>query len=222
MSESQAIRTAVVTGGHNYQVVEFRRLFRELAGIDAYVQHIEDFSWSSEAERDSYDAVVFYFMPTEPPTDDEAPYHGGKPKTAWEHLGETKQGLVLLHHGVLAYPGWSTWKEIAGIEFIKEQFDYHHDESVSVEIADPDHPITTGLLPWTMTDETYEMQEPDEDCRVLLTTNHPKSMRSLAWTRAYRNARVFCYVAGHDNQTWVDESFRTVLRRGIQWAARRM
>jgi type 1 glutamine amidotransferase len=33
---------------------------------------------------------------------------------------------------------------------------------------------------------------------------------------------VFCFAAGHDNQTWIDESFRTVLRRGIQWAARRL
>jgi type 1 glutamine amidotransferase len=55
--------------------------------------------------------------------------------------------------------------------------------------------------------------------RVLLTVDHPKSARTLAWTRTYRDARVFAFQLGHDNQAWVNESFREVLGRGIGWAA---
>ena len=55
--------------------------------------------------------------------------------------------------------------------------------------------------------------------RVLLTYDHPRSMRTIAWTREFRQSRVFCYQAGHDNATWPDPSFREVLRRGIRWSA---
>lgn len=219
-TESSQIKTAVVTGGHSYQVVEFRRLFRALEGIDAYVQHIEDFASSAEEARDSYDVIVFYFMPLGAPSDEDNPWYAGNPRTALAHLGTTEQGLVILHHAILAYPDWPVWRTIAGIE--KREFDYHHDQEVTLDIADADHPITWGLTRWKMVDETYEMNEPDPDSHVLLTTDHAKSMKSFAWTRTYRNARVFSFAAGHDNQTWTNRQFRTVLTRGIHWAAGRL
>jgi type 1 glutamine amidotransferase len=72
-----------------------------------------------------------------------------------------------------------------------------------------------------MVDETYDMPEAGEGCEVLLTTAHPKSVRTLAWTRQYGNSKVFCYQSGHDNAAWSDESFRQVLSRGILWTAGR-
>jgi type 1 glutamine amidotransferase len=66
------------------------------------------------------------------------------------------------------------------------------------------------------------MDDAGEDAEALLTTDHPQSMRTLAWTRAYRSARVFCFASGHDNQTWANPSFREALARGMRWAARRI
>ena len=63
------VRTAVVTGGHSYDVVNFQRLFRGLDGIEPYVQHMDDFASSDEDVRDSYDTVVFYTMLTDGPSD---------------------------------------------------------------------------------------------------------------------------------------------------------
>ena len=38
----------------------------------------------------------------------------------------------------------------------------------------------------------------------------------------FRNARVFCLQPGHNNDSFADPSVRTVLSRGIQWAAGRL
>jgi type 1 glutamine amidotransferase len=89
-------------------------------------------------------------------------------------------------------------------------------------VADPDHPITQGVADWGMVDETYDMAEPGPGCCVLLTTDHPRSMKALAWTRERGGSRVFCLQCGHDGRAWAHESFRTVLRRGVLWAARRI
>ena len=61
------IKIAVVTGGHPFDVIGFSDLFRALDGVQAYIQHIDDFAVASEEIRDSYDVVLFYsFMQPEP------------------------------------------------------------------------------------------------------------------------------------------------------------
>jgi uncharacterized protein len=218
--QNTPLKVAVVTGGHAYDVPNFQRLFRELPGIDAYVQHMDDFACSPEDVRDGYDVVVFYIMLTSGPTDEGLPWYAGKPLAALSHLGATGQGIVLLHHAILAYPQWPVWTEISGLAE-RGIFGFDHDQTLDICVADPQHPIVAGVSDWRMVDETYSMPDVTADSHVLLTTDHPKSMKVLGWTRTYRNSRVFCFQSGHDNQTWPDANFRRVLTQGVVWAAGR-
>jgi type 1 glutamine amidotransferase len=161
--------------------------------------------------------VLFYTMLMNGPTDEGLPWYAGRPKTAMEHLGATRQGIVVLHHAILAYPQWQTWNEITGIQ--DRRFGYHIGQSVTSRVVNPGHPITRGVADWTMVDETYTMADTGPGSEVLLTYEHPRSMRTIAWTRRHRQSRVFCYQAGHDNLTWVDTGFRGILSRGLLWAA---
>ena len=215
---SKPIKTAVITGGHAFDVVNFHTLFRSLDGIDAYVQHLDDFAVAPQAVRDSYDVVLFYIMMRDTPTDEGLPWYAGKPRTALERLGELGQGIVVLHHAILAYPEWPLWNAVVGIQ--DRQFGFYMDQSLTLNVADDQHPITRGLHDWKMSDETYTMAGAGDGSAVLLTIDHPKSMRTIAWTRVYKKSRVFCFQSGHDNSAYTDPNFRTVLSRGISWAAR--
>jgi type 1 glutamine amidotransferase len=210
----EIIRTAVVTGKHTYEVPPFVNLFRSIPEIDFYPQHMEDFVGDRGGFRQTYDVIVFYnFHQT---TDEEK-----NMKAALETLGETEQGILVLHHAVLAFRQWDFWSDLVGIETRGRGYD--HDQTIEVEIANPAHPITQGLNPWTMVDETYSINDatgPDND--ILLTTQHPLSMRTLAWTRQFRQARVFCYQSGHNHAAFTDPNFRTVIQRGILWLAHRI
>jgi type 1 glutamine amidotransferase len=214
------VTTAVVTGGHSYDVINFRRLFHGLDGVDAHVQHMDDFATSSEEVRDSYDVVVFYHMLMEGPRNKGLPGYAGKPKAVLEHLGETEQGIFVLHHALLAYPRWREWDEIVGMD--DRSFGAHAGKSLHVKIADATHPITSDLSDWDMIDETYTMAEPAADNNVLLTVKHPKSMEAIAWSRGYKSSRVFCFQSGHDNQTWAEAGFQEILHRGILWCGKRL
>ena len=103
--------------------------------------------------------------------------------------------------------------------FTPDDTGLNSDAGDSLTIVNPNHPITQGLKDWDMIDETYTINEPGEGCEILLTVDHPKSMRGVGWTRQYKNARVFCLASGHDNQTFANEHFRTVVARGIRWLA---
>jgi type 1 glutamine amidotransferase len=117
----------------------------------------------------------------------------------------------------MAFPRWELWGDLAGLE--DRTFTAHKGQTVRVEVAGRAHPITQGLSAWEMVDETYEMAAMPRDAEILLATDHPLSMKAIAWTRQYGRARVFCYQSGHDGQAYADPSFRTVLARGMRWVA---
>jgi len=214
------VKTAVVTGRHPADMRGFTRLFRALDGVDAYIQHMEDFSADVGGVRDWYDAVVFYNMHGGSPAGD-GPWYESRTRQAMEQLGVTEQGVVLLHHGILAFPQWDVWAKLAGIPD-RGLSAYAHGRRLRIHVAAADHPITAGLRDWEMIDETYDMASAGDDNEILLTTDHPECMRTLAWTRTFGKARVFCLQSGHDDQTFVDPNFREVLRRGILWSAGRL
>lgn len=214
----QPLKLAVVTGGHSYDVPRFHDLFRSLApGIDAYIQHLDDWCSTPQPVRRSYDVVLFYTMMNPTPVDEGLPWYAGRQLTALSELGETSQGILVLHHALLSYPQWPLWDELTGLT--DRSFSFFHGQSVTSRIVAPTHPIVAGLADWTMVDETYTMADPGDGSELLLTYDHPQSMHAIAWTRTFRQARVFCYQAGHDNVTWVEPCFREVLARGIAWAA---
>jgi len=214
------VRLAVVTGGHSFDVPAFHELFRHMEEISAYIQSMDDFASSTREIRRHYDAILFYTMLQKGPVDEGLPWYAGTPLTTLSDLGAAQQGLVVLHHALLAYPEWPVWDALTGISC--RSFEYHLDQTVRSDIARGDHPITQGLDSWVKVDETYEMPEPGEDSEILLTCDHLKSMNAIAWTRRYGKARVFCYQGGHDSQAYSHRNFQEVLRRGILWSAGRL
>ena len=215
--DSRDVTVALITGGHAFDVPAFHRLFRTLDGIDAYPQDLENWAHGA-AVRDRYDVLCFYNMHRHVPSPDKP---ADRPLAeALDALGRTPQGILVLHHALLAWLDWPFWSDLVGIP--DRAFTYHDAQHLAVHVEDPDHPITAGLADWQMVDETYRMADAGPDCRVLLSVDHPRSMRSIAWIRTHGRARVFCLESGHDAQTYRDPNFRHVLRQGLLWCARRI
>ncbi len=200
---------AVVTGEHGFQKKEFDAVFQSMDGIQFVREDLDVFV--DDLRQAEYDTVVFYNFHRPYPTEAQAEAILG--------LTERGQGLAILHHAILAFPEWDAYSEICGI--LDRDFGYHPRQMLQVQIADTTHPITTGMTPWEMGDETYTMESAEEGSQLLLTVEHPKSMNVLGWAREYGNSRIFCLQSGHDNVTFSNPNFREVLKRGIQWAAKR-
>lgn len=218
LPQTERITAAVITGDHAFDVPGFHHLWRSLADeVTCYIQHQDNFIADVGKVRDEYDVLLFYNMPLD--IADDGTGDASKAKPVLEQLGTSGQGIFLLHHALVAYKDWSFWSDLVGIR--DRHIDYFHDEVVSVRVVDPDHPITQGMAGWQMVDETYVMADPEESV-PLLQVEHPRSMKTIAWTRHFRDSRVFCFQSGHDNQTYVDPNFRRVVLRGIQWCAGRI
>lgn len=214
----KAIQLAIVTGQHPFEVQEFQRMLNSFDGIESFPQNMEFFVNSERETRQSYDVILFYNFHRQTPGITGKGFDLAMKQTL-EELGETPQGILILHHAILAFPDWGLWSELTGIR--RRSHSNLANQTVRAEVVNHSHPVTAGMQDWEMVDETYVMNNPSLECTPLLVTRHPLSMRVLAWTKTYRQARVLCYQSGHDHKAYQNPSYRQFLRQGIYWLAGR-
>ena len=112
---SDLIKTAVVTGGHAFDVPRFHDMWRCMPAVDPYFQDIENFAADSGNVRTWYDVILFYHYNMPKGGLDEGTGSSGRIVQMIEQLGDTRQGIVVLHHAVVAYPRSSGWSEVVGV-----------------------------------------------------------------------------------------------------------
>ena len=223
LSQKGKISVAVITGGHNYDVPGFRDMFERMPGIDYFLQELDNWAIDDGGVWDRYDVHLFYNM-------HQGGIYSTRPREAQsdanekivrclERLGETGQGILLLHHAILAFPEIETWSKICNIRD-RSLRGYDYDIDVASRVVDHDHPITRDHESWTMIDEVYLMDDAGEGSEVLLTADQPNSMKCVGWTHEYKKSRVFCYQSGHNNYAYTDATYQSILLRGIKWVAR--
>lgn len=213
---SNKLKVAVLVECHPFDIVNFQKMLWSFEDCDCFVQAFDLFA-QDEVNQESYDVVLYYNMSL-PKLAEENPVR----KYLEEKLGNTKQGIILLHHALLSFPKWDLWTKVSGVKVRCEDgvFQYHQNETVNEHIMDASHPITEGIKDFTLVDETYIIGEPDEEGnKILVTTNNAQSIKNIAWTRTYKNSRVFCYASGHDNKAYENETFRKLIHNAILWAS---
>lgn len=152
----------------------------------------------------------------------------------------TGAGLAGWHGGIAdSYRGSSDYLQLIGGQFAthpsKHPDEVRGDESDNyltycVEMTDlgREHEITRGLEDFSLHTEQYWVLH-DDLIDVLATTTHPvqphhpwhRPITSPAvWTRDWGQGRVFVATPGHDPDILRDDNVRTIIERGMLWAAR--
>ncbi|MCL2378049.1 MAG: ThuA domain-containing protein [Defluviitaleaceae bacterium] len=213
------LQVAVIVEDHPYDVIGFQKMLDSFTDCDCYVQPYDLFVRDEDDNNSKYDTVLYYNMMWNSPPEDS-------PVTKYmnQELGHTKQGIILLHHALISFQGCELFTQVCGLRNRggDGSFKYTPNQSVNQIILRGAHPITEGVPDFTLTDETYILGEPEEPGNtILITTDNETSIKNLAWVRQYKNSKVFCYAAGHDNRAYANSSFRKVLHNAIIFTAGR-
>jgi uncharacterized protein len=223
--DQHKIRVLVITGGHDYEVPQFNAMFDSIPDIvTTNMTYPEVAAELQPALADKFDVVVFYDMWVAGITPPQ--------QEAFVELLDRGIGVVALHHTLAAHKDWPEYEKIIGGKYHVEDRQvegkvvphstYDHDQDIKVEIAAQDHPITRGLHDFEIRDETYAGYDSDPQATVLLTTEHPKSDRELAWAKTYRNSRVVYIQLGHDHFAYEHPTYRQLIARSLRWTAGRV
>ena len=94
----------------------------------------------------------------------------------------------------------------------------------TVNVTDPNHPITEGLSDFGATDELYYLKHnPDASHHLMHAYDETKDeTHVMAFHHTYGEGRVFYFALGHDMAVLENPSFQTVIRRGALWAGNRL
>lgn len=220
-AEIKPLRVLLTYGGHGFQQPEFFAMWDALPGL-AYTkcELPKDADVLKPGLEKQYDVIVMYDM-----------VKGFTPEQQKDYVAllNTGIGIVATHHSLGAHDGWPEYAKIIGGKYVhkpgiiegKERpaSNFAHGQDIAVTIADKEHPITKGLADFTIHDETYGKCYVSPNAHVLLTTDHPKCTREIAWTTQYGRSRVCYLMFGHDNQAWANPNYQALLQRAIRWSA---
>ena len=82
------------------------------------------------------------------------------------------------------------------------------------------HEITRNVREFSIRDEMYFVRVDSAQTTVLMESYSPDyGSSAAAWAHQAGRGRVFCFTPGHRDEVLSDPAYRTVLGRGLRWAA---
>ena len=219
---AEKVKVVILVGGHGYDQRGFETLWNGLDGLTWEVWKGAPYTVFDDICQFKYDAIVMYNLSS------------GMTETQKKNflaLLDKGVGLVVWHHALANCQDWPEFEKIAGGKFWLAPGQRNGVQvprsgtgfgKVKMSIADMKHPITKGMTGFEVEDEPYNAQTFCDGIQVLVTGDHPRSDKQIAWVHSYAKARVFGYQSGHDAKAWTNDGFRKLLNRGILWVAGRL
>jgi uncharacterized protein len=154
---------------------------------------------------------------------------------------EAGTGLAGWHGGIAdSYRASADYLQLIGGQFAHhaaamppeeragEQSDNYVPHRIEITSAGAEHPITEGIEDFDLTTEQYWVLT-DDYLDVLATTTtavrpwgawHRPITCPAIWTRQWGRGRIFVSTPGHRVEVLQDPHVRTIIERGLLWAAR--
>jgi len=168
------------------------------------ITYTENLGDLNAATLDKYDGLILYA--------DQDKIEPAQEKALLDYVASGK-GFIGLHCASYCFLNSSKY-----IELIGAQFKYHSVGNFRTRVVEADHPIMKGFGEFETRDETYVHTKPSQDCTVLLVHREGERDEPWTWVRTHGKGRVFYTAYGHDNRTWGNPAFQSLLERGIRWA----
>lgn len=220
--QAKPVKVVILVGGHGYDKKTFPKAWGGHEDIKCEVWKGKPYTVFDDITKFKYDVILMYNM-SSGMTD--------KQKANFLKLLKKGTGLIVWHHALANCQDWPEFEKIAGCKFwlragVRDGKKIGRSGTghglLKMHIADPKHPITKGMKDFEIQDESYNKQTFVKGIHVLVTTDHPKSDKPIAWTHKYSGARVFGYQSGHDVRAWANGGHRQLLANGIRWVAGRL
>ena len=217
LPDTDPVRGLVIIGGHDHET-SFYSLFDGYQDL-ARLPVMTSASAFQNDLRSKYDVLILY---------DFSRDLNETGKKNLRDFVESGKGIVVLHHALLDYPDWRWWSEdvVGGRYRLKREgkipsSTVKNDQPMLIT-PESDHPITTGIGPFQVVDETYKGMYLSPRIQPLLTTDNPTSDRFVAWIGPCTTSRVVAIQLGHGPTIFDQLSYRALVHNAILWSAGRL
>jgi len=130
-------------------------------------------------------------------------------------------GLLVLHTGIASFEDWADWPRLTGARWRPGHSRHTPVKPLSVQVLDPDHPVTRGVPGLQIRDELFQrlgmVERPH--LRLLASAMERGVPEPVAWVNPYGRGRVFTTTLGHGPEAWGDDGFQRLLTNALAWAS---
>lgn len=224
----------VVRGGWDgHQPVEATELFIPFLEQNGFTVRVEE-SPAVYADADAMAGVDLIVQANTMNTIEKEEFEGLRAAV------ESGTGLAGWHGGIAdSYRNNSDYLQMIGGQFAShpgkhpdertgEQSDNYMPHRIEMTSAAAEHPITQGIADFELVTEQYWVLHDDYNDVLATTTqavrpwdpwNRPVTSPAI-WTRQWGAGRIFVSTPGHRVEILQDTNVRTIIERGLLWAAR--
>jgi uncharacterized protein len=135
------------------------------------------------------------------------------------------KGLAVFHAASTAFQTWPEYQQMVGSTWALGTTGHGRIHAFKVSITDRNHPITRGMADFMIRDELWHRTGKQADLHVLCKAFSSKdsggsgdSEPVALWTK-FGRGRCFNLVLGHDAEAMSHAGWRTLMTRGVEWAA---
>jgi type 1 glutamine amidotransferase len=134
-------------------------------------------------------------------------------------------GFVAVHAGSSVFYDWPEFQQIGGGSWKPGQTGHGHIHQFAVKPLNEDHPVTRGLTNFLTTDELWHRTALQTNIQVLATAYSAPDKggtgrdEPVVFITHFGQGRSFTLLLGHDVRAMESDGFKTLLRRGTEWAA---
>jgi type 1 glutamine amidotransferase len=217
----EARKRVLIVTGDDYPGHLWRQTAPELAAIVREDSRLEVTITESPGILASpllshYDAVMIHFK--------DYPEHMVVGESVWSGLQQfvdSGKGIVLVHFGCGAFQGWDGFVNVAGRVWDPEKRAHDPYGPFQVNVIDTEHPITSSMESFGVTDELYTCLEGTSTIRVLCqaTSKVDQQKYPMGFVAESTTGRVFHCTLGHDVAALGSEGARRLYRHAVAWAA---
>jgi putative membrane-bound dehydrogenase-like protein len=152
-----------------------------------------------------YDALVIYGNHTAMTPEQEK---------ALVDFVEGGKGVVAIHSAAEMFAGSERYASLLGA-----QAKIGTGSEFTAEIVQPAHPAVEGVKPFATWDEAvvYTKQNP-ADRTVLMERADANGRTPWTWVRTQGKGRVFYTAYGHDERTWTNPGFQSLIEKAVVWS----
>jgi type 1 glutamine amidotransferase len=148
----------------------------------------------------------------------------GSTKREPELTPEQEEGLfqfVSGGRGLVGIHGSGWWIGGRAVDLLGGHANWHPPGlRFTVNITNPDHPITAGLHDFEVEDEIC-ISAYDPAIQILATAKWHERAHPMAWVKPYGAGRVFYTTLGHGPGTFQQPGMQQLIAQGVQWAGSR-
>jgi putative membrane-bound dehydrogenase-like protein len=153
-----------------------------------------------------YDAILIYGNHTTLAPDQEK---------ALMDFVESGKGVVALHSASEMFAGSQRYTMLIGAQTERQGTG----SEFTAEIVQSSHPAMQGVQPFATWDETVVLTKQNPTGRTVLMERVDGTGRTpWTWVRNQGKGRVFYTAYGHDQRTWNNPAFQTLVERAVVWS----